>query len=183
MTTEQVEEVVAEVEVKEVSAPPVADNAEILKQIDQLQKKVSVFQSEKDRAIQDATLTNKQLAQVMREKKALEETLNRLSADYSEDSDFTEKLTTHQTRSKLKAYEDNDAVEKSRQDAEKANAQFIADIKEAITDLGVDPSHKRLNEVAKTARDLPDLRKKLLKEAAMIAKGEVRNPDIDNLNA
>jgi len=169
-----------DVAASEEKPKPVDDQVEIRKELQGLEKKVSAFQSEKDRAVQDTVSLQKQLTDTQRKLRAAESTLKGLSGDYSEDPDFEGRLDGHQLRSKLKAFEEREEGDRKKQETDVNTQRRVIQLKEDIKELGVDPSDPRLNEVAKGARGIEDLERRLRKEALNIAKGDSKRGSVDN---
>jgi len=167
--------------------PEQVGQAEILKRLDSYEKQLRTFQSEKDRAVANESAALKQLAEETRKRKAAEATVKGLSSEYGDDPDFTGRLDSVQTRSKLQTYEEREAEERKQRELAEAQRKFVADLAADISDLGVDPKDDRLTEAAKGARDNRDLRSRLMKEALKIAKGEAtggkvkKDPEIERL--
>lgn len=163
----------------------VLDKAEITKTLEGMEKKISVFQSKADKAEQDKVNLLKELDEEKRARKALETTIKGLSSDYGDDPAFGETLEKHQTKGKLSAYEAEEETKRKAQQAQIESQRRLAQLKEDISELGVDPMDKRLIDVFNQAKtglwDQDRLERTMRKEALKIAKGETgKGPSVDN---
>lgn len=167
------------VETTEVKSEHV-DNAEILKKIEEYDKKLRVFQSEKDRAVQDGNATAKQLAEAQRKLKIAESTVEGLRRKYGDDPDIIGSLDDTVTKARLKAFEDDEQLSKAREKEQTEEAVKIQKLIGAVQQLGVDPKHEDLVKLPRyRGESIDDFGIRLLSKAAELKAGGSKVSSVD----
>lgn len=150
---------------------------ETLKKLESLSKEVSVFQSQKDKAVAESIALKQQLAEERRRRETVESALEGLRTDYQDEPEHLSRITQKTKDAKLQAFE---AMEKAK--AEEARKQqevktFFEDLSDDLEDYGLDINDQRLKNAASMVPvgDFRGLRRAIIKEAKRISKeGEAK---------
>lgn len=157
----------------ENSAPPKTYTAEELEKV--LQERLAGEQERLNREWQSKK--DREVAQAKREALQAKKALAIVQAKHGDDPEVNAEIAQADKDAELDGYRQRDRETQRRVQEVQAYSQSIAEIKETVELMGVDPTHKALNEAFAKAQpgNLPAIRAAVLGAAKKIAEEQMES--------